>query len=82
MITDVRESNYQASEQDLDASDLAYGFKSDFFRIEINPSLITLVSVGGSTNRFYWMRILLLIIQMNALKIDFKVHPFVFEKFQ
>ena len=58
-------------------------FRTNFFKVKIKPNFIKLVSAGSVTNKNQWIRVLLLIIQMNRLQIDFaKVNPFVFEKFQ
>ena len=50
--------------------------------VTFKPNTVLILSPGDHMVRNQWIRVLLLIIQMNRLKIDFeKVNPFVFEKY-
>ena len=82
MMYDVQEADVNVNDGQF-STQLGPEFKTNFFKVKIKPNFEKLVSAGNVTNKNQWIRVLLLIIQMNRLQIDFtKVNPFVFEKFQ
>ena len=82
-MINVQESPFTVSSLELNSKNIDNEFGSNFFKLKFDKKNIKLLSPGSAEDRNQWMRIFLLIIQMNRLKIDFdNINPFIFEKFQ
>ena len=82
MINDVKESDFYVGFEEMEAAKVNFDFNKYFFTIKIKPDIVKLISAGDFNNRDQWIRVLLLVVQMNRLQIDFnRVNPFVFETF-
>ena len=56
-------------------------FRDNFFKIKLKPATIKTISAGSAVDRNQWIRVLLLIIQINRLSLN-GVNPFIVEHFQ
>ena len=81
-MIDIQESPFTFSEIELNSKNIDSEFSRHFFKLKLDKKNIKLLSPGSVEDRNQWVRVFLLIIQMNRLKIDFdQINPFVFEKF-
>ena len=77
MIDDVSESDFRVSQQ----ATIGNEFSDNFFKIKLKPSTVKTISAGSAIDRNQWIRVLLLIIQINRLSLN-GVNPFIVEHFQ